>query len=143
MNNTSKIIPFDQPQHSMHDIGDSVVVSLKEGNGMDEFLKTYIEKVDRDQDALREDIRESERRTEKRIEDSERRMDMRLDRIEKMIEDQNNKLDGIRNTVNDKMAENKRFMWGIVITILLSIITSIGVIVATYMQTISLLQNML
>ena len=68
---------------------------------------------------------------------------MRLDRIEKMIEDQNNKLDSIRNTVNDKMDENKRFMWGIVITILLSIIASIGVIVATYMQTISLLQNML
>lgn len=112
-------------------------------NNMDDLLKTYIEKVDRDQSDLREDIRENERRTEKRISETENRMDSRLERIEKMIASQTEKIDSIKDDVNNKMEENKKFMWGIVVSILLSIVASIGVIIATYFSTISLLKDML
>lgn len=70
-------------------------------------------------------------------------MDKRFKRLEKMLENQNNKLNEVQENIDGKLEENKRFMWGIIITILLSIIASIGVMVATYMSTISLLQNML
>lgn len=133
------------------DFGDRKPMSKSDGskiykmgeNNMDDLLKTYIEKVDRDQSDLREDIRENERRTEKRISEMENRMDSRLERIEKMIASQTEKIDSIKDDVNNKMEENKKFMWGIVVSILLSIVASIGVIIATYFSTISLLKDML
>lgn len=133
------------------DFGDRKPMSKSDGskiykmgeNNMDDLLKTYIEKVDRDQSDLREDIRENERRTEKRISETENRMDSRLERIEKMIASQTEKIDSIKDDVNNKMEENKKFMWGIVVSILLSIVASIGVIIATYFSTISLLKDML
>lgn len=133
------------------DFGDRKPMSKSDGskiykmgeNNMDDLLKTYIEKVDRDQSDLREDIRENERRTEKRISETENRMDSRLERIEKMIASQTEKIVSIKDDVNNKMEENKKFMWGIVVSILLSIVASIGVIIATYFSTISLLKDML
>lgn len=119
------------------------VHNLKGGEGVDDLLKTYIEKVDRDQASLREDIRESERRTEKRTLESEKRMNERLDRIEVLIHEQGDKIEGIKKDVKDGLDGNRNFMWGIAITIILSIITSIAAIIATYYSTISLLQNML
>lgn len=120
-----------------------IVKNLREVDKVDDLLKTYIEKVDRDQASLRVDIRESERRVEKHTLESEKRMNERLDRIEAMINAQSDKIENVKETVNQKMGENKKFMWGITITIILSIIASIGVIIATYYSTISLLQNMI
>lgn len=133
------IAPIDFNYHKSK----TKVHNFSEVKKMDDLLKAYIEKVDRDQDSLRQDIRESERRLERYVSESEDRMDKRFERLEKMLENQNNKLNEVQENVDGKLEENKRFMWGIIITILLSIIASIGVIVATYMSTISLLQNML
>lgn len=108
---------------------------------MDDLLKTYIEKVDRDQNALRQDIRESEKRVNQSVEAYEARMDQRLDRIEGLITEQNKKLDDIKDEVNRKMDDNRKFMWGIVITIILSIVASIGVIISTYQSTIGLIEQ--
>ena len=47
-------------------LGKRKITRMEEGKNMDDLLKSYIEKVDRDQSELREDVRESERRTEKR-----------------------------------------------------------------------------
>lgn len=110
---------------------------------MNDLLKAYIENTNRDWDSLRQDIRESEPRLEWHASESEDWMDKRFKRLEKMLENQNNKLNEVQENIDGKLEENKRFMWGIIITILLSIIASIGVMVATYMSTISLLQNML
>lgn len=92
------------------------------------ILEIYIEKVDKDQASLKEDIRESERRTEKRIQDSEKRMDKRLDKIEEMINSQNEKVENLGEkiadldgTVRDRLEEHKRFLWGIAFSVILGI----------------------
>ena len=137
----AKIIKFNDGNYNRKS-DKTKVYEIGEKN-MDDLLKTYIKKVDRDQSDLREDIRESEKRTERRISEMENRMDSRLERIERMIEKQGDDIHIVEQNVNDKMRENKNFMWGIVITILLSIVASIGVIVATYFSTISLLKDMI
>ena len=109
----------------------------------DEYLKMFIEKMNADNLDMKEDFRNGQRNIEDKIRETEQRQEKRIEKIERMIEGQSNKLDEVQKSVNDKLDENKRFMWGIVITILLSIVASIGVIVATYLSTISLLQNML
>lgn len=144
MDTAPKIVDFNEKRYDYkRQVNYGEVFRMKEGKNMDDLLKSYIEKVDRDQSALREDIRESERRIHKFVEDSERRMDVRLDRIENMIADQDKKLDNIKDTVNDRMTDNRKFMWGIVLTIILSIIASIGVIISTYQSSISLIQQFL
>ena len=92
---SSTVISFEAEKQKRGYIGNKLY-NMEENNIMDDLLKLYIEKVDRDQSDLRKDISESE-----------------------------------------------KFMWGIIITILLSIIGSIGVITATYFSTISLLKDML
>ena len=59
----------------------SVIQKVVKDQKMDDLLKTYIEKVDKDQMALREEMREREQRTEKRIDDSERRMEDKINKI--------------------------------------------------------------
>lgn len=66
---------------------------LEETMDNNDILKTYIDKIDRDQTALREDIRESERRTSGHIASVEEKMDARLNRIEDMIAKSNDRLD--------------------------------------------------
>lgn len=141
-------------------IGESEVISLEEnrtkydknkrkvfgidngtqegGADMDDLLKTYIEKVDRDQNALREDIRESERRTERNIKTSENRMDKRLDKIEEMIISQNEKIEklgekitDLDGTVRDKLEDHKRFLWGIVFSVIIGIASMVIAVIAT------------
>lgn len=138
----AEIIDFTSSENKEKYVG-SKLYNMQRADNMDDLLKAYIEKVDRDQSDLREDIRESEKRTEHRISEMEGRMDSRLERIERMIEKQGDNIQSVEQNVNNKMDENKKFMCGIVITILLSIVASIGVIVATYFSTISLLQDML
>lgn len=98
------------------------------GDDMDDLLKSYIEKVDRDQSELKIDMREREERTEKRISESEGRMDARLDRIEKMIISQNenfdkidDKISKVNEEVSNKLDDYRKFMWGIAISIFLAI----------------------
>ena len=118
-------------------------VQPTEAAKMDDLLQKYIEKVDRDQSDLKADLRESEKRVQKIVDDSERRMDDRLNRIENMINEQNKKIEDFGDKVSSGLRENKNFMWGITISLILSIIASIGVIIATYQATISLIQNMI
>lgn len=80
-----------------------IVQKVVKDQKMDDLLKTYIEKVDKDQMALREEMREREQRTEKRIDDSEHRMEAKISRIEEMINSQNEKMDTLKETINVKM----------------------------------------
>lgn len=119
------------------------VAGQERSDDMDDYLKTYIEKVDRDQSDLKQDFRESEKRLENHINKSEERMDAQLSRIEELIKEQGHKVDDLKETINTKIGENRRFMWGITVTIILSIIASIGVIISTYLSTISLIKSMI
>lgn len=159
-NEEAKIISLDIAKEKQHSEGVKpyykTYTNVKGVAKMDQdkILEIYISKVDKDQSELKKDIREREERTERHIRESEDRMDRRLQEIEALIEIQNNNLNDIVELQNDKMdyikekvetglKENKNFMWGIVITILLSIIATIGVIVSTYFSTISLLKDMI
>ena len=150
---SSTVISFEAEKQKRGYIGNKLY-NMEENNILDDLLKLYIEKVDRDQSDLRKDISESEKRTEIKISEIEKRMDARVERIEQLINSQNEKMSSMKDNIDNKMSsmkdsvenglhENKKFMWGIIITILLSIIGSIGVITATYFSTISLLKDML
>ena len=92
------------------------------------LLEKYIEKVDRDQSDLRADIRASEERTSKNISEMQSRMDNRLNRIEDLISSQNGNIDAKFDKLETKIDENKKFMWGIFLSIAaLCVATIIGV----------------
>nr|WP_300210073.1 hypothetical protein [uncultured Anaerostipes sp.] len=102
------------------------------------ILEIYIEKVDKDQASLKEDIREFEKRTEKRIQDSEERMDKRLDKIEGMITSQNEKIEKLSEkiteldgTVRDRLEDHKRFLWGIAFSVIIGIAGMVIAVIIT------------
>jgi len=78
----------------------------------DDILSKYIEKVDRDQSDLRFDIREIEKRTSHTLENIEKRMDSRLNRIEDLIakqsDDLNKKIADSYSKLESKMNEHNR-----------------------------------
>lgn len=138
MDTAPKIVDFNEKRYDYkRQVNYGEVFRMKEGKNMDDLLKSYIEKVDRDQSALREDIRESERRTEKRIEDSEQRMDKRLDKIEQLISSQNNKIDELKQSVNDKLEDDKKYRHTNNIAIVIGVITTVIAMVGIYYATIS------
>lgn len=111
--------------------------SFERGKKMENnnLLEKYIEKVDRDQSDLRSDIRASEERTSKNLSEVQQRMDVRLNRIEDLLIKQNqsfevkfdkleNKIDTKVNNLETKMDDNRKFMWGIVVTIIVSCVAT-------------------
>jgi hypothetical protein len=92
-------------------------------SGMDnnKLLEKYIDKMDRDQSDLRNDIRASENRTARNIELLEERNIERLNRIEQIINDHNAKIDEKYEKLESKIDSNNKFI------ISLSISTIIGI----------------
>jgi hypothetical protein len=133
-------IAYELVYNYLKSIGFMKYSSFERGIDMDNnLLEKYIEKVDRDQSDLRADIRASEERTAKNLSDVHQRMDNRLNRIEDLISKQNdsfetkfnkleNKIDTKIDSLEGKIDENKKFMWGITISIVgLCIATIIGI----------------
>lgn len=113
------------------------------GDDMDDLLKSYIEKVDRDQSELKIDMREREERIEKRISESESRMDARLDRIENMLNDQNNKIDDLKEHVNEKLEDDKKYRHTNNIAIVLGVIATVIAMVGIYYATVSTITDII
>lgn len=119
-------------------LNQSPVSQLKtesEGAIMDDnkLLEMYMEKVDKDQRDLKDDMRESEKRTEKRIEISEKRLDEHMARIVDIIEEQNKKfekidgkLEKVSTDVSTGLNEYRKFMWGIAVSIFLAAIAIVA-----------------
>lgn len=136
------VIPIDgYKQGRMENLSDTRHIynmnEIKEGEKVDDLLKTYIEKVDRDQVSLREDIRESERRTEKRIHDYEERMENRFDRIEKLIRDQNEDIKNLKDEVNNRLQEDQKYRHTNNIAIIIGVIATVLSMVGIYYATVS------
>lgn len=110
---------------------------------MDDLLKAYIEKVDRDQNALRDDIRESEKRINDAIVHSESRMDNRLNRIEEMINEQNKKFDDLKDKVGEKLEDDKKYRHNNNIAIVIGVVTTVIAMVGIYFATISSITNVI
>lgn len=103
----------------------------RNGDSMDndKILEKYLEKVDKDTYELKKDVQESEKRLHEYARESEVRMDKRLENIERLILNQNDKLKGFEETVNksindlkekvdEKMDDNRKFMWGIMFSVI-------------------------
>lgn len=77
----------------------------KNGDVMDDskILELYIKKVDDNQNQMKEDMRESERRLTKSFENYDNKMNSRMDRIEKLISNQNITLENQNQIYNDKV----------------------------------------
>lgn len=126
LNNTSDI-------SQDNDSNTSYTFNTQGGDDMDDMLKMYIEKMAQDQESLRTDIRESERRTSESIQKVEERMDKRLEKIEKITYEQNKKMDGIKDDLQTASIERSRFWIGMGISIL-------GILISTIFSIISLVQ---
>lgn len=121
----------------------SVIQKVVKDQKMDDLLKTYIEKVDKDQMALREEMREREQRTEKRIDDSEQRMEAKISRIEEMINSQNEKMDTLKETINVKMEEEKKYRHSNTIAIISGVVATVLAMVGIYYATISTITSIM
>jgi hypothetical protein len=80
----------------------------------DDILKTYIDKIDREQSDLRKNIQASEERTEHRIEKIEERMENRVNQMVNVVESKFTSLDS-------KFDSTKNWVIGISIAILLGV----------------------
>lgn len=113
-------------------IGERRGISMEDNK----LLEIYMEKVDKDQRDLKDDIRESERRTQKRIEDSDKRIDEKMSLIVDIVREQNQKMDkidlkieSVSKEVSSGLNEYRKFMWGISVSIFLAIAAMILTIV--------------
>ena len=98
-----------------------------------ELLSKYIDKVDRDQSDLRNDIRESEKRTSENIRFMEERMDSKIERIENSISKLNESIDKKVEKIQDRVEVSTKWINGLVITVILSVASFvIGTSIAIY-----------
>ena len=134
------VIPISDRINSS--LGKRKITRMEEGKNMDDLLKSYIEKVDRDQSELREDVRESERRTEKKISEFDK-IDNRLNKIEQILNSQNDKIDDLKQTVNGKMEEEKKYRHSNNIAIVIGVVSTVVAMIGIYYATISTITSIL
>ena len=101
------------------------------------LLEIYMNKIDRDQRELRNDMRERESRIAKQISEAEARESERMSRIEKMIQSQNDTIDALKDEVRDKLEEDKKYRHTNNIAIVLGVIATVLAMVGIYYATVS------
>jgi len=116
----------------------------------DDILSKYIEKVDRDQSDLRADMREIEKRTANTLENMERRMDIRLNRIEDLIAKQNDDLNKkipdsyskLETKINEANREFKVMNRQFLIFLIGTFLSIAGILAAAFYQIANLIQKL-
>lgn len=122
------------------------IFSVKEEDvDMDDnkLLEKYMDKIDADQRELKSDVREREERIEKRITESEVRMENHLSHIEEMIIEQNKKFDELKERVNDKLEDDKKYRHTNNIAIVIGVVTTVIAMIGIYYATISTITDIL
>lgn len=102
-----------------------------------DILMKYMEKVDRDQSDLKQDLRASEKRMTEYLQRIEERMDNRLNRIEDTATKISNNLDDIVIKVYDKLDDNRKWNIGFIIGVFLSIVALAGTSIYSIIQILS------
>lgn len=117
----------------------------REVDGMDEnrLLEMYIEKVDKDQRELRENMKEREERVEKQIEASEARENDRMNRIEQMISSQNEKIDSLKEKISEQLEEDKKYRHTNNIAIVIGVVTTVITLIGIYYATVSMITDII
>ncbi|AEV69294.1 hypothetical protein [Acetivibrio clariflavus] len=116
----------------------------------DDILSKYIEKVDRDQSDLRADMREIEKKTANTLENIERRMDLRLNRIEDLIAKQNDDLNKkipdsyskLESKINEANREFKVMNRQFLIFLIGTFLSIAGILAAAFYQIANLIQKL-
>lgn len=136
-NSSSLTLPYDSYITTKNfDISSEKQSFPNEDNYMNdnELLKTYMDKVDRDQRDLKTEMRERETRIDKNLQESERRIDEKLERIEKLISEQNKnyneKIDKLSNKFDNSVAEIKSNKLQIIALIIATILSVAAVAIA-------------
>lgn len=96
-----------------------------------DILKTYMQKIDKDQSDLRQDIRESERRTTERMRHIEERMDERLNRIEDLIAKTNDAVDKKFDKIVEDNKNTKNWVIGVCLTTIVGIAAMVIAVIVT------------
>lgn len=109
----------------------------------DRLLEKYMDKIDRDQSTLKDDIKASESRMHEHTSESEKRMEGAVKRIEENISSSEAKMDARLNRIEDAVSktnenfvnetekiktavnENKKFMIGILISIVAIVLATV------------------
>lgn len=116
-----------------------------EGVAMEDnkLFEKYMDKIDRDQRELRDDMRERESRIEKQISDSEARENERMNRIEQLIQSQNDKIDALKDEVGKKLEDDKKYRHTNNIAIVLGVIATALTMVGIYYATVSMVTDII
>lgn len=107
------------------------------------LLEIYMEKVDKDQRELRNDMKERETRIEKQISDSELRQNERMNRIEQLIVAQNEKIDFLKDKVSEQLESDKKYRHTNNIAIALGVIATVIALVGIYYATVSMITDII
>lgn len=116
----------------------------------DDFLKSFIDKINEDQREIKNDVREMEKRISQDIRDAESRNSAAYDRIEKMIESQNEvyaknieRMEQKIDSLTSKLDENQKYMHTTNITLVLGAVATVLSIVAIGYGVISVITDIL
>jgi len=107
------------------------------------MLEMYINKVDKDQSELKQDIRESEKRMENHMIQSEKRIEDRMNRIESLLVSQNDKIDGLKDEVTKQLSEDKKYRHTNNIAIALGVVATVLAMVGIYYATVSMITDII
>ncbi|MCU6800772.1 hypothetical protein [Alitiscatomonas aceti] len=114
-----------------------------DGMGENKLLEMYIEKVDKDQRELRENMKEREERVEKQIEASEARENERMNRIEQMISSQNEKIDSLKEKISEQLEEDKKYRHTNNIAIVTGVVATVIALIGIYYATVSMITDII
>lgn len=111
--------------------GDTISKEGLRGDDTMDILEKYIEKVDRDQAELRNDIRESERRTAGSIAAIEGRMDKRIEKIESLLINHTVAIDAKISGLEDKTDSTNKWIMGVCLATIVGIATMVITVMVT------------
>lgn len=144
-NDCSSVSPFIEKWKDVSASSKEIATDGKEGAVMEDnkLLEKYMDKIDRDQRELRNDVREREARIEKQISDSEARENDRMNRIEQLIVSQNEKIDSLNDKVREQLESDKKYRHTNNIAIVIGVVTTVIAMIGIYFATVSMITDII
>ncbi len=107
------------------------------------LLEIYMDKIDRDQRELRNDMRERESRITKQIAEAEKRENERMSRIEDLIKDQNTIINNLKDEVQSKLEDDKKYRHTNNIAIVSGVVATVLAMIGIYYATVSMITDII
>ena len=107
------------------------------------LLEIYMDKIDRDQRELRNDMMERESRITKQIAEAEKRENERMSRIEDLIKDQNTIINNLKDEVQSKLEDDKKYRHTNNIAIVSGVVATVLAMIGIYYATVSMITDII